>query len=396
MEHVVGLTGVIDLLSKRCLGAAKMPVAGPQQQASPLTVSELAALHDILLDETENLWDRNMAGAFLCCVYTRSRWSDMQHTSLLLADPDPNMPEFLELSISDYKTKAANAWRGGLLSAVAPAVGVSFENWASVWLSVRDAVGAPLSDGFPLMPAPDMSGDPTKRPISTREVSGWIKLLLNRRCIDVGERRVSSHSAKATTLSYLAKYGADLTVREILGGHVSHLQSVIRYSRDALAEPLRVLCRMLLDIRLGTFVPDATRSGYFQEVAQEFAAPLAPDTVEISDEEVVKVELPEPQAFPEQQPEVELDTDSSSDEDGVASAKCGREVTVPKAPPGFKLYQHTKSRMLHLMEQDGPSTGLSMWPDGWGKTRNFPDQPFEVGHTLLWKVLALCWPCTRT
>ena len=67
-------------------------------------------------------------------------------------------------------------------------------------------VGAPLSDGLPLMPAPDMAGDPTKRPISTREVSGWIKLLLNRRCIDVGERSVSSHRAKATTLSYLAKH----------------------------------------------------------------------------------------------------------------------------------------------------------------------------------------------
>jgi len=130
----------------------------------------------------------------------------MQHTSLLLADPDPNMPEFLELSISNYKTKAANAWLGGLLSVVAPAFGATFEDWASVWLSVRDAVGAPLSDGLPRTPAPDMAGDPTKRPISTREVSGWIKLLLNRRCIDVGERSVSSHSAKATTLSYLAKH----------------------------------------------------------------------------------------------------------------------------------------------------------------------------------------------
>ena len=97
---------------------------------------------------------------------------------------------------------------------------------------------------------------------------------------------------------------------------------------------------------------------------------MAPDTVEISDEEVVKVELPEPQAFPEQQPEVELDTDSSSDEDGVASAKCGREVTVPKAPPGFKLYQHTKSRMLHLMEQDHQG---SFKVAGWlGKNMKFP------------------------
>ena len=353
MEHVLGLTGVIVLLSKRCLGAAKLPTAGPQRQASPLTVEELAALHDILLDETEDVWNRNMAGAFLCCVYTRSRWSDMQHTNVLLADPDRHMPEFLELSITDYKTKAANAWRGGLMAAVAPAVGVSFENWGSVWLAVREELAAPLTAGFPLMPAPDMSGGPTKRPISTKEVAGWVKLLLNKRGLEVGERRVSSHSGKATMLSYLAKYGADLSVREILGGHVAHLQSVIRYSRDALAEPLRVLCRMLLDIRVGTFVPDATRSGYFQEVEPlQFSEALAPDTVEISDEEAVKVELPEPVVQQDQPPEMELDTDSSSDEDGVNSAKCGRAVAVPKAPPGFKLYQHTKSRMLHLMDQE--------------------------------------------
>ena len=184
-----------------------MPVAGPQQQASHLTVSELAAQHDILLDEVKNLWDRNMAGAFFVLRVHQVQVGQICSTQACYwQTPDPNMPEFLELSISNYKTKAANAWLGGLLSAVAPAFGATFEDWASVWLSVRDAVGAPLSDGLPLMPAPDMAGDPTKRPISTREVSGWIKLLLNRRCIDVGERSVSSHSAKATTLSYLAKH----------------------------------------------------------------------------------------------------------------------------------------------------------------------------------------------
>ena len=117
-------------------------------------------------------------------------------------------------------------------------------------------------------------------------------------------------------------------------------------------------------------MPDATQSGYFQEVVQEFAGPLAPDTVEISDEEAVKVELPEPPLLTEPAQEAELDTDSSSDEDGVASAKCGREVTVPKAPPGCNLYQHTKSRMLHLMEQDHQG---SFKVAGWlGKNMKFP------------------------
>ena len=33
-EHVIGLHGVVDLLSKRCLGAGKLPTAGPQQRVT--------------------------------------------------------------------------------------------------------------------------------------------------------------------------------------------------------------------------------------------------------------------------------------------------------------------------------------------------------------------------
>ena len=206
MEHVLGLEGVTDLLSKRCLGAARQPTAGPQLQASPLKVAELSALHEVLGDVDANIWDRNMAGSFLCCVYTRSRWSDFQHSNVLEADPHQFCPEFVELSITDFKTKTANAWRGGLLAAVAPAVGVTPDNWAAAWMAVREALQAPLDEGFPVMPAPDMAGTPTKRPITTREVTGWIRLLLQRSGLSLGERRISSHSAKSTMLSFLAKY----------------------------------------------------------------------------------------------------------------------------------------------------------------------------------------------
>ena len=104
-------------------------------------------------------------------------------------------------------------------------------------------------------------------------------------------------------------------------------------------------------------MPDATRSGYFQEATPDFSAPVAPDTVEISDEEAVKVELPELEVAQEQQPELELDTDSS---------KCGRAVTVPKAPPGFKLYQDDESHVAF----DGPGAqqGVSVRQNGRAKT----------------------------
>ena len=118
------------------MGAARQIGPGPNKQASPLTVDELKALHCVLSSPDRDVWDRNMAGAFLCCVYSRSRWSDMQHTNHLLADLDDIHPVYVELSITDYKTKGANAWRGGLLSVVAPAVGVTEDNWAAEWLGV--------------------------------------------------------------------------------------------------------------------------------------------------------------------------------------------------------------------------------------------------------------------
>ena len=350
MEHVLGLNGLTDLLSKRCLGAAKQTTAGPNRQAAPLTVAELRVLHDILASPDADVWDRNMAGAFLGCVYTRSRWSDFQHSNEMTADPHPHCPEFVELSISEYKTKYANAWRGGLLTAVAPAIGASAENWAQNWLVVRNMLQAPLHEDFPIMPAPNAAGEATKRPLTTKEVAEWIRLLLRRGGIAMGERRISSHSAKATILSYLAKYGAEISVREILGAHVSHLQSVIRYSRDALAEPLRVMARMLADIRSGIFMPDTTRSGYFSMNLDPATEEIDSTVILVSDDEDVKHEMAQVEQIAESDSEDEADTCSSSDESAVASARCSRPVTVPKAPVGFKMYQHTKSRMLHLME----------------------------------------------
>ena len=348
LEHVLGFLGTTDLLSKRCLGAARQPSSGPQKQASPLTVMELGALHKILAAGDENIWDRNMAGAFLCCLYTRSRWSDFQHSNLLVTDPNDDNPHFLELSIVDFKTKSANAWRGGLLAAVAPAVGVVDENWVVAWLSVRAEVQAQLSEGFPVMPAPDMAGRATVRPLSTKEASEWVRLLLSRTGLDPKGRKISSHSAKATMLSFLAKYGAEISVREILGAHVSHLKSVIRYSRDALAGPLRVLEQMLADVRSGYFNPDDTRSGYFNKEVVAGKQVSAEPVQCISDDEEAKVE--------EQQDQDDMvdsiDTGSSSDEEAAVTSRCARKVVVPKAPDGFKLFQHSKSRMLHLMSDD--------------------------------------------
>ena len=105
------------------------------------------------------------------------------------------------------------------------------------------------------MPAPGGDELATKRPISSDEMGKWVRMLLVRHGADLQGRKISSHSCKSTMLSYMAKFGCDITTREILGGHVSHLKSVLMYSRDALAGPLRELEKVLLSIRQQQFNP---------------------------------------------------------------------------------------------------------------------------------------------
>jgi hypothetical protein len=76
---------------------------------------------------------------------------------------------------------------------------------------------------------------------------------------------ISTHSNKGTPLSWCAKFGLDLKVRQLLGHHISSdLNSTLTYSRDAQAHPLREYDRVLGHIRTGWFNPDTTRSGFLR------------------------------------------------------------------------------------------------------------------------------------
>eukprot|EP00435_Cladocopium_sp_Y103_P067691 s116_g30.t1 len=374
-EHVLGVCNLSqDLLSKRVVGASKFSAPGHRRQASPFTVSELVSLHTVLQDVNNEVWDRIMAGAALCAIYSRSRWGDLQHAEEMVADPDVWNPAFIEFTVREHKTKRAGAWAEGYLPAVALAQGVTADNWGSAWFAVRSQIGAEVSQGFPIMPAPNADGQPTKRPLTTSEAGNWIQLLLERMGHSLDGRRITSHSCKSTTLSYAAKYGLDISVRELLGGHVSHYKSVLCYSRDGLAEPLRQLAWVLQSIREQWFFPDASRSGRFvswckaetegalEEVTDGVATKPSHNVPSEGDRQHTNAGSLKPVGVG---PQVECvdsdssdegcgDTDSSSDEEACSSGRVARLVRAPSAPAGTSLVQHQKSRMLHLFE-DGYS-----------------------------------------
>lgn len=60
-RYTLRIDGLCEsLLSARCLGAARKLEHGPKKQASPFTLAQLVGLHEVLQDESMDLWDRLM------------------------------------------------------------------------------------------------------------------------------------------------------------------------------------------------------------------------------------------------------------------------------------------------------------------------------------------------
>ena len=168
---------------------------------------------------------------------------------------------YVEALTGLHKTVRALQHRHQFLPLVAPAVGVTEQNWGVLWENVRKELSISFENGFPLMPAPMENGLPGKRALDSEEAGRWLRALLELSDHDVSERKVSSHSLKCTMLSFLAKRGVDMPDRLLLGYHTSPFTMGLTYSRDGMARPLQILGEMLSEIREGTYMPDCTRSG---------------------------------------------------------------------------------------------------------------------------------------
>ena len=391
-QHVIGIQQLEPLTSsRRCLGISNFHAGGPKRQADPFRLKDLLAFHAVLMDSGQDLWNRLMAGMILLAVYSRSRWSDLQQAESCLLDADDSgVLSYIELRISDHKTKFAAAFKNCFLHACAPALGVTNDPWIEEWVSVRKAIGIDFEKGHPTMPAPQADGKPGTRPLSSEEMKHWTHLLLNDMQIDFSDRRITSHSCKCTLLSWASKRGLPWEDRMILGGHTMAFKSALVYSRDSLGRPLRMLERLLMEVRCQAFVPDASRSGRFPgrrvgfddfsgfDELEQGTFEDAIDSIGVPDNSSVEKCL-EPSATADKEScKVETDssswvvlsdnpvvdlvsssdsdrssvrtTSSSSDEEGAQHSGARRPVRPPSVPKTLKLVKHRKWKTLHLME----------------------------------------------
>ena len=256
-HFVLGLVIVGSAVdSGRIKGAAAAHYARKRKDARrpALTRLQLRRLEDTVLDSNRRGHDRVAAGYFLFLVYGRLRYSDGQRITALHLDVDglkDSNDGFLECVAERTKTQTGLAKKRKALPVVIP-VQSAGRCWIFEWLEVRRQMGLVVSGQNitePLLPAPATGGRWTRLPLPVSEAAAWLRSLLEG-LVTTGDIRVGTHSCKATLLSWCAKKGLGHGPRKLLGYHVPRAdRSLVIYSRDELASPLRSLVQLLRVLR---------------------------------------------------------------------------------------------------------------------------------------------------
>ena len=184
--------------------------------------------------------------------------------------------------------------------------------------------------------------------MDSQEAAAWLRLLLHGDSNVNPEKKVSSHSLKTTMLSYAARRGLGMDIRLQLGYHTSSHRMGLTYSRDGAAASLMALEQMLCEINTGLYSPDETRSGRIRTQPEIATSAVIEVKDEALDSEQVHAASHDVNETDESS--YSSSTGDSAEEDDYEPRGDGTKMfSVPEAPEGFVLWQHSKSRVLHLM-----------------------------------------------
>lgn len=292
-KYVMGANFDLDaVLSPLVTGRVSRIVGDrePRVQARPLSLEELKILENKVYD-LPNVVDRYMVGCILYAIYARCRWSDLHSIHSIefdVIDTTDGKFGFVEVRSRVHKTGGTEEKKALFMPFVAPIAGVTERPWALAWKEAMEALGFNLwrKPYGAICRAPSASGTFGVRPVSTAEITNMLNGFLGHK--EGSLLRTTSHSMKDTLLAWCARYGIDETSRTLLGHHSLQNNTMACYSRDLMTGPTRLLSAMILNVRLGNFLPDATRSGWMSSKQ----APLVVVPLEEKDE-VEQVDLPE-------------------------------------------------------------------------------------------------------
>ena len=364
--HVFGFLGLEAICSSRRLkGLAELmhSAKAPLKQALVLTVGQVMFLHDKLAEQSCNHVDRAIVAYLLIALYGRCRHSDLQNVEDVILDFGPE-GGFMEITTKTHKTARTVAQKTRLLPIVIPAVGINGSEWISEAKSALEEYGLKLEGhiGGPLFRPPGSSGEPhCKRGITSAEVTRFLRLMLEDEASIQKDTRVSSHSLKATVLSWCSKACMEASDRAVLGRHTSaYGESSAVYARDLAIGAVSRLQEVLKKIHGGELCPDAARSGYFPLQAQtcEVELPLEREVVKVEDEQTEEeqaIAAPDKEQVPDEE-QFDGSSDSSESMEGSDSGdevveptpKCFRHFAV--GPLSGRFVMHDVSKLVHYAD----------------------------------------------
>ncbi|CAE7624913.1 unnamed protein product [Symbiodinium sp. CCMP2592] len=354
----------------------------PRVQARPFQVREVAYLEAFVQDSRRDARDRYAAGACLFCIHSRARVGDVRAVKAMFIDFAEG-EGFLECISTSHKCASTGNPLGLELSLVAPERGVGQGLWAKAWVEVWRLSGHPVATGscsLPLLQSPMLNGSWSGRRIPTGRFVTWISSILKSGDESMGFD-LKGHSCKHTALSWASKTDMSKDSCTILGHHsLKDRRSVVTYSRDIQAGPLRELCQMYCDIRCGRYLPDMTRPGSACDsealpCANAFASePGLSDQRDASDDDTPfgravdslihsaeRAAWEDPDAAFEddrsqgEEPDSSSSSESSSDS-GSSDSEIDEVLTASQADPPVgqryhdrcPVYQQKNTRTLHL------------------------------------------------
>ena len=350
MQHVVGAgrLGSGSLISGRVSGAAKAMYLckRPLKQAPPLTSDMVWALENLLFGSVVDSKLKAILGFALFCLYSSSRFGDASRSHGITVDTAGHM-YLLETATSFYKTATTVEKRTTMLPLIAIGTALHDLPWCMEWVRARKAEGL---DGHQfLMPAlSEITDQWLDRPMSTGEGAYWLRDFMVLAGISKDEAvKFSCHSLKCTAISWVTKAGV-MTAheRKIMGHHWDNENAMpLTYSRDALADIMVKLYRVVYAIRMGQFNPDATR-------AERVAAATAGQVILPADAPECEFEE-DPVDGPGQDSDVsseDLEPDERTLESKMPSSS---HMRLPFPAVNLKdCRQHRISGIVHLMLSD--------------------------------------------
>ena len=339
--HVFGFKDFYSVYnSRRVRGLAEIMHSGksPLKQAKGLSVAQVVALHSLMENRAANFIDRALAAYALLALYGRCRHSDLASVDCVMLDFDEK-GGFIEISTRLHKTAKSASQKSQLLPIVIPAIGITGQVWVQEAIDAFSYCGLSLEGEIqgPLFRPPMAAGGGLcKRGLTSSEVTKFLRLLFESNETNIDGPRVSSHSLKATALSWASKFGLPIPDKAILGRHASATtEAHAIYSRDLAVASVMKLQDIILRISRLEFQPDNPRRGYFAEESRP--------QPEIEASEVVKVEEDSPsQEVAEGDTEMdngEISEHHSSSSDSSAGESSSSEDEVKPPPP--KCYRHT-------------------------------------------------------